>query len=1123
MIFAKMKWYTICFIFLGVVILVGGIFMISSSTIDDIIPSYKDKVVQSAGEELEKERQTNIEHTSSTDKTCNGNTCTLTLYSGIRNVYENNTWKKVENARSLKGSGINCLVNSDGENIVECVDWNMTSMTLRLSQKTVSISNKEVPIKIYSINNSCLDKKCNTMFTKSEERQTFSISSNDKEIILNSFKYGDVVHFGENSTIIQLKEANTENLKDAYVSEQSTNSNYGLVATGYIEGDTSAYVRRAYLSFNLSKLYQLGNITIINASFLFFVGDMSSNTNFSIHEIYSDWKNKTDNNILNETQITWNNQPCGLGYNGNYNNTNCNTTAESWVNVSELDAYNWVYNLSITNMIKRQYSLGSNVSSFMVRGEEVNTPSSTSASIYLKERADNYIPYINITYELPTDTSYPIFSTYWDNNGTQQTGGTGLFNVTLMNTNGTVILTYNNTNYTASNNSGDGTRFNVTLTGLTNGTYPYNWSSYGNGTSHNYNISNVRTYDVNATDTSYPIFSTYWDNNGTQQTGGTGLFNVTLMNTNGTVILTYNNTNYTASNNSGDGTRFNVTLTGLTNGTYPYNWSSYGNGTSHNYNISNVRTYDVNASILNLITNCSNLSVANTYYTLSNPIVNHQQTTSCINITAQNITLNCKGNIIFSLMNITGIFTDQKNTTIQDCNVTVGTSENINAIGISLRGANDSTVFNNTAGRYNFYGILINGTMNSSIKNNRAESNGSYALILYNSNYNNILNNVLWSNITNNFYMFSSSYNNVTNNSGNSRAGSNFYITTNSKKNNFTGNSGNTTTGSGFVITVNSADNIFYNNTMRTQSGNGFYSYLTRNNTFYYNNGTSVSSFGFYLLNTNNSVFINTISQSGTSNSIRILLSNNNTFINHKALATGTASTAINVSRSNNTYFIDCLNVTGNRRTVYVNDSKNVTMINCSYSTVGTNETVTALSTFVKMWYYRAYANDSSGNNVSASLNASNSTGSDGFLITTNSNGWTNITNIIDYWKVGTNVYYHSNYTITATNSSYNPTTSSHPFNSSLGNQLYDLFTFIIGGADSCTYTSGNWIVNIRDNCTISSDTDISPNILIINGSGGSFTCQAKIVYKQLFKLPSLINGGYQIIKKSGCSMRAKA
>jgi len=40
------------------------------------------------------------------------------------------------------------------------------------------------------------------------------------------------------------------------------------------------------------------------------------------------------------------------------------------------------------------------------------------------------------------------------------------------------------------------------------------------------------------------------------------------------------------------------------------------------------------------------------------------------------------------------------------------------------------------------------------------------------------------------------------------------------------------------------------------------------------------------------------------------------------------------------------------------------------------------------------------------------------------------------------------------------------------------------GSTDSCTYTSGNWVVNCSDNCDITSDVDIGSNTLILDGIG---------------------------------------
>lgn len=108
----------------------------------------------------------------------------------------------------------------------------------------------------------------------------------------------------------------------------------------------------------------------------------------------------------------------------------------------------------------------------------------------------------NITYEIwnegeEADSIYPIFTVYYDDNASLQGSGTGHFNVTVANTNGTVILHINGTNIYATNRSAD--NYNVSFVFTHGGNYMYNWTAYGNGTSHNINISNNFWYTVNTT------------------------------------------------------------------------------------------------------------------------------------------------------------------------------------------------------------------------------------------------------------------------------------------------------------------------------------------------------------------------------------------------------------------------------------------------------------------------------------------------------------------------------------------------------------------------------------------------------------------------------------------------
>ncbi|MBM3234392.1 DUF2341 domain-containing protein [Candidatus Pacearchaeota archaeon] len=142
-----------------------------------------------------------------------------------------------------------------------------------------------------------------------------------------------------------------------------------------------------------------------------------------------------------------------------------------------------------------------------------------------------------------SDTSYPIFSNYYDNNASLVGSGTGLFNVTIENTNGTVLLEINNQNYTATNLTSN--VYNASYAFTSAGTYSYKWHSWGNGTSNLYNASETRSYTVNASaDTCTYSGSGNWALNcadncvfSTTQTIGSGN-NITIT---GTGTLTFNN------------------------------------------------------------------------------------------------------------------------------------------------------------------------------------------------------------------------------------------------------------------------------------------------------------------------------------------------------------------------------------------------------------------------------------------------------------------------------------------------------------------------------------------------------------------------------------------------------
>ena len=100
-------------------------------------------------------------------------------------------------------------------------------------------------------------------------------------------------------------------------------------------------------------------------------------------------------------------------------------------------------------------------------------------------------------------------------------------------------------------------------------------------------------------DKTVPIFSNKWDDSNNLTNFGIGHFNITVENTNGSVILNINSQNVTATNLTNN--IYNASYTFITNGTYPYTWISYGNGTGHNLNTSAIYSYLIGNVSINLL------------------------------------------------------------------------------------------------------------------------------------------------------------------------------------------------------------------------------------------------------------------------------------------------------------------------------------------------------------------------------------------------------------------------------------------------------------------------------------------------------------------------------------------
>lgn len=224
------------------------------------------------------------------------------------------------------------------------------------------------------------------------------------------------------------------------------------------------------------------------------------------------------------------------------------------------------------------------------------------------------------------------------------------------------------------------------FTGLSERSYTF--KGYAVDAAGNKNETSSRTVLINSsytpTDSVYPVFSNYLDNNASLTGSGTAWFNVTVANTNGSVYLRINNTNYTATNLTAN--VYNVSVSLTSNGTYPYYWFAYGNGSSNNYNNSETRYYVLNASgfsesvppILTVVSPV-NRTLYNSEWPDFNVSLNENGTWCAYSVNGQN-------NLTLTMQNATYFYDDNifyPSLTTYERNVTITCNDSYNNYGYS--------------------------------------------------------------------------------------------------------------------------------------------------------------------------------------------------------------------------------------------------------------------------------------------------------------------------------------------------------------------------------------------------------------------------------------------------------
>ena len=327
-----------------------------------------------------------IEYTPSTKTTCIDGTCTKSLYSGIHFVYEDNKWKDIKDARSLKNTGFSWkYLKTDSDYEIEIEDFNYTCLK---KLKIKSQIGGNIPFKVNGV------EYISPYMTPDEEIELEDICVDN--ILAYNFT------FGFNSTLIKLQDANTENLDDAHMESNNADTNYH----NNIEMELLAQSGRNYwllIKFNLSAI--LSGSTILSADLFLNVQDNrldhgAEGYDVATHHLFQYPTYDISGAEWVETTLTWNERPVGAEY---------NTTEMDSISFTGSTSEGW-HDWDVLDAVKTDFDNGySNVSIFVLTNDIVGSPGTTDElDIYSKEHSTTANrPYVNVNYELPPVTQTP--------------------------------------------------------------------------------------------------------------------------------------------------------------------------------------------------------------------------------------------------------------------------------------------------------------------------------------------------------------------------------------------------------------------------------------------------------------------------------------------------------------------------------------------------------------------------------------------------------------------------------------------------------------------------------------------------------------------------------------------
>jgi hypothetical protein len=237
-------------------------------------------------------------------------------------------------------------------------------------------------------------------------------------------------------------------------------------------------------------------------------------------------------------------------------------------------------------------------------------------------------------------------------------------------------------------------------------------------------------------------------------------------------------------------------------------WCVYANDTSNNWNMTSCSNpFSLTTTSANCDIFIGNSTVIPYTFTQNNKVYclasNISSNYTCLNIAAQNVTLDCQGYTINYCQNVTqytGISyyaiaatSSYDNITIKNCRIVQQNSNGWSCRAISTYGTDNSTIKNNTittVGNGNV-GIYLSNSSNNLISANNITTSayGSSGIALnYPSYYNNIVNNIIFTTGIEAYGidMAVNSYNNITGGSIIAQNDYDYYIGWSDSTNNFT-------------------------------------------------------------------------------------------------------------------------------------------------------------------------------------------------------------------------------------------------------------------------------------------------------------------------------------------------